>query len=197
MIDGCLDSTIADSVKRHNLIYKLHRFGNLTFDEISRRLKLGRSTVYRYYSNSVIYRPQYNRWQHPDSIGQLDLRLQVFNNLIKCRKYDFISQLASLNKEELLKSIGIRMPTNQIDELIEAVKLKYPDSNIDKFPQDSLYNLSLPIRAREGLNRLNITTISALSDLSFDELLAVPGVGVHTAKDIQNCIDEYWSKYKS
>lgn len=186
-----IEYTIRDHVKQRNLIWKMHKLGKLEFKDIGRKLGLSESTVHKYYSEVSRWRSDYNKWQNLDSLAQLNIPVSAFRKITRCQGQYYISDFKDLNKIELYAILGNFLSDKYIEQIIGAIKIKYPNSKVDTLPEDSIYNLNLSSPVMKIMICYDILTISKLKKMTDDELLSLNKLGPCRLEEIKRCISSY------
>lgn len=189
-----IEYTIRDHVKQRNLIWKMHKLGKLEFKDIGRKLGLSESTIHKYYDEVSRSRSDYNKWQNPDSLAQLNIPVSAFRKIARCQGQHYISELKDLNRIELYTLFGSFISDKYIEQIVDAIKNKYPSSKVDNIPEDSIYNLNLSRPVMKVLVYYDILTISKLKRMSDDELLSLNKFGPFRLQEIKRCLDSYQQK---
>lgn len=183
--------TIRDHVKQRNLIWKMHKLGKLEFKDIGRRLGLSEATIHKYYREVSRWRSDYNKWQNLDSLAQLNIPVAAFRKITRCQGQYYISDLKNLNKLELYATLGSFISDKYIEQIIDAIKIKYPNSKVDSIPEDSICNLNLSSAVMKIMVCYDILTISKLQEMSDEELLSLNKLGLCGLQEIKTCLNSY------
>lgn len=186
--------TVRDHVKQRNLIWKMHKLGKLEFKDIGNKLGFSELTVHKYYNEVLRSRSDYNKWQNPDSLAQLNISVSAFRKITRCRGQYYISDLKDLNKLELYTLFGGFLSDRYIEQIIDAIKIRYPASKVDIIPKDSIYNLNLSSAVMKIMVCYDILTISKLERMSDDELLSLNRLGPFGLQEIKKCLNLYQEK---
>lgn len=107
---------------------------------------------------------------------------------------DALKQAASIltdHFKELAGDFEQRLTAVRPEEVIEA-----PVSEMPQEPENTLSLLQLPSRVHNALERVGITTVEQVVELSEEQIQDIPGLGEKAVQDIMKSRDEYVAQNK-